>query len=188
MAWNDNNILVGTGSLGGVYVDFQKSGVLPTDAATPISTFSNFSDLGVIGPDGVNLGREVNATKNFAWDGKNHRTTKNEEAHSITFTVWEDNANVAKLIYGAANVVVDGDLAATIKANTNWGGIYPFVWELVDVERDRGTRWVASQGEVSEVGELALVSGEIRSAEITVDFYPDANGNFWNRYQEDLSS
>jgi len=146
-----------------------------TDATAPTGTsgaLTGFSDLGLIGEDGVteSRGRSTNDIK--AWQGGALvRTVVTDGTLTYHFIMLETSKATAELFYGATSVadVSDGSL---VIVPTSTGGRKSFVLDVID--GSELLRVYVPQGEVTEVGDRVYQNGEAIGYEVTVTAYLDA--------------
>jgi hypothetical protein len=139
----------------------------PTDATTPLP--AAYRDVGYISEDGVTEGRDRSTTNIIAWQNADVvRAVVTEAMITVQFTMIETNPNSVELSYGSAVDPSDGSVAI-IPART--GGRRKFVIDYID--GSRFVRLFIAQGEVMEVGETTLASGDVVGYDVTITGYPD---------------
>lgn len=146
----------------------------PTATAAPTTAISvlaaGFLDVGYISEDGVAEVRDRSTNNIIAWQGASVvRTVVTEASISVSFTMIEANKNSIELFYAATVSAVDGSVAIVPSAT---GGRRSFVIDYVDGAKF--VRLYIPSGEVLEVGESKLVSGDAVGYNVTVVGYPVA--------------
>jgi hypothetical protein len=145
----------------------------PTATTAPTTAISalaaGFRDVGYISDDGVSEVIDKSTNNIVAWQGSAVvRTVVTESSISLTFTMIETNANSVELFYAAPVSAVDGSVAIVPAAT---GGRRSFVLDYVDGAKM--VRLYIPQGEVTEVGEVTLASGDPVGYNVTITGYPD---------------
>lgn len=154
--------LVRVALTGGVYVDLDGGGTVPTSAASSIPV--EFDDVGYIGEDGVtqSIGQDITDIK--AWqNGDVVRRVQTSHVVTYQFTMIETNPVSLEAYYGnydAGHVELTGD-ARTRKA-----------WVLDVLDGDEKIRVVIPDGEISEVGDTVFQNGAAIGYPVTVTAYP----------------
>lgn len=152
---------------------------LPTDGTTALN--SAFKSLGYISEDGVS--EEINAEKTDikAFGGDTVLTVRTSHSLTYTFTPMEHKSvDVLKEIYGDDNVsVIAGK--AVVKVNSKEQVVKVYVFEFVLSD---GTieRVVVPRGKASASGKTTYADGSQVSNELTVDAFPDEDGNKAYKY------
>lgn len=141
----------------------------PTNATSPLD--AAYRDVGYVSDEGVKENRDHSTSNIVAWQGADVvRTVVTEASFTISFTMIETNSNSAELFYGAAVNATDGSVEIDAAAT---GGRRSLVVDYVD-----GTKFVRlylPTAEVTEVGEVSLVSGDAVGYQVTVIGYPSAS-------------
>jgi hypothetical protein len=146
-----------------------------TTAAAPTGTsgtLTGFTDLGLVGEDGVTeaRGRTTNSIK--AWqNGATVRTVVTDGELTYHFVMLETKKETVELYYGTTvtEAAADGNF---VIVPTSTGGRKSFVIDVVDgAELERV---YIPQGEVTEVGDKVYANGEPIGYECTVTAYADA--------------
>lgn len=166
------NVSTTKGVSGGYFFSAPSTATVPTDIDTALP--SDFVNLGFISEDGVTESIETDAENMVDMNGDTVYTASSSRTETITATLIEVKESALKEIYGQSMVTATNDLI-TVKHGAHDDPSRIYVLELV--LRD-GRRWrqVVPAGQVTEVGELALASGELAGREITITCNVDANG------------
>ena len=85
------------------------------------------------------------------------------------------NIDVLKLVYGDENVEKDADGSVWILHNSKTLPHKSFVIEVLD--GNTKIRKFIPDGQIIETGELQLVHSGIMSMEVTIEAFPDSEGN-----------
>lgn len=152
---------------------------LPTTAAATLD--QAFIELGHISEDGLTNNNSPSAETIKDWAGQVVLTVSTEKPDTFALTFIEAlNPEVAKGIYGASNVTVDGQTGYSITVNANSVEHYSYV---IDIALTSGgmKRIVIPEGSITEVGEIAYKANEAVGYNVTMEALPDASGN--NHYE-----
>lgn len=94
---------------GCVYVDFTP-GTYPTDAATAMSTLSNYESAGEVSENGYTESRSLSTTDHKGWHGSVVLTSIDDDTKTYKIEFIEvARGTAAKLRYGAKNVTLNDD-------------------------------------------------------------------------------
>lgn len=163
------NVRVGVG--GAVYYDVTGlAGNLPTDATTAIHADFTAGDVGYISEDGISQTIGSSQTKLKAWGGDVVRTVTTEHSLQYSFTMIELNDKVAKLYTGDATATAT---AFKIKNGDN----HRSAWVIAVNDEGYVIRVVIPDGEIVAVGDMNLKTAELLGFPVTIEAYPDTNGN-----------
>ena len=91
------------------------------------------------------------------------------------------NEDVLKTIYGASNIVVDGDGNITVKATAQDMPSGVWVFDMI-LKGGRAKRIVVPNGTISELGEIAYKDSEAVGYNVTITDVPDTNGVYHYEY------
>lgn len=166
------NVSTTKGVAGGYFYSAPSTATVPTDITTALG--ADFVNLGFISEDGVTESIETDAETLVDMNGDAVFTASSSRTETITMTLIEVKEAALKEIYGQ-DMVTTTTGAITVKHATHSSPNRIYVLELV--LRD-GRRWrqVAPAGQVTEVGEMSLASGELAGREITITCNVDSNG------------
>lgn len=160
------------GVSGGYVYSAASSETAPTDISTVLS--ANFHNLGFISEDGITESIETDSENMVDMNGDTVFVSSSSRTETVTLTLIEVKEAALKEIYGQSMVTTTTG-AITVKhgTHTNSGRIYVFELVLRD-----GRRWrqVIPNGQVTEIGEMKLASGELAGREITITCNVDSNG------------
>ena len=175
MANDTANVSTGKGVAGG-YVFRAPVGAgttVPTDNTTALG--AEFVGLGFISEDGISESIETDSENIVDMNGDVILVASSSREETITFTLVEVKADALKVAYGDSNVTEANQLI-TVQHNGADTGQHVYVFELL-LKNNRKWRQVVPVGSVTEVGELAISSGEVVGREITIACAADATGN-----------
>lgn len=174
---NTANVLAGIpDSSGGLWVADKITDTESYPTASTVLTTGGFKPVGFISEDGVTESQERDVEKVKAWGGDTIRVLQNEHTKTFAFTFAEmGNVDVLKLVYGDDNVIEGADGAVEILHNSKTLPHKSFVIEVLD--GDKKIRKFIPDGQIIETGELQLVHSGIMSMEVTIEAFPDADGN-----------
>lgn len=166
------NVLVGVN--GGVA--FAPTGSTLPETATDVLDAA-FNDLGFISDDGLveKLGTSTNPIKN--WKGDTVRRVQTEHALSYKFTMIESTDDTEEAYYGT-------DPSLGISAVQGQRGC----WVADVFDGDISIRIVIPDGQVTERGDVTYKNDEAIAYDITVECYPDEDGNKAYRLKDDGGS
>ena len=166
------NVSTTKGVAGGYFFSAPSTATVPTDYSTALG--SDFVNLGFISEDGVTESIETDAETLVDMNGDAVFTASSSRTETITMTLIEVKEAALKEIYGHDMVTATTSLI-TVRHGSHTASERIYVLELV--LRD-GRRWrqVAPAGQVTEVGEMSLASGELAGREITITCNVDATG------------
>lgn len=155
-----------------------------TSATAPTGTASaltGFTDLGLVGEDGVTeaRGRSTNSIK--AWqNGATARTVVTDGELTYHFVMLETKKETVETYYGSdvTEAASEGDF---VIIPTSTGGRKSFVIDVVD--GDELERVYIPQGEVTDVGDKVYANGSAIGYEVTITAYLDSgiggNAHIW---------
>jgi hypothetical protein len=177
MALDSDNVRVAV--TGAVYV-------APTGTPAPTASGSTlnvaFEDLGYVSADGIVETIDKATEQIRSWqDGSLVREIVSEGTYSVELTFIETKEEVLELYYGAT--IVDGELQGDPRAT---GGRKSFVIDIVD--GDKVERTYIPQGEVTQVGERTLASGEAIGYTMTLTAYADTDSTTFVKWFSELES
>lgn len=166
------NVSTTKGVAGGYLFSAPASATVPTDFSTALP--NDFVCLGFISEEGVTESIDTDNEEFVDMNGDIVYTAVSKRTETIALKLIEVAEPALKEIYGQSMVTVnaDGDFLVKHGPHTNANRIY--VLELV-LRDSRNWRQVIPCGQVTEVGDLSLASGEIAGREITITAYIDSN-------------
>lgn len=175
MANDTANVSTGKGVAGG-YAFRAPVGpgtTIPTDNTTSLG--AEFVGLGYISEDGISESIETDTENIVDMNGDVILAATSSREETITFTLVEVMEEALKVAYGDANVAESSGVI-TVQHNGSDTGQHVYVFELL-LKNNRKWRQVVPVGAVTEVGELAISSGEVVGREITITCAADTTGN-----------
>lgn len=173
---NTQNVLVGVPVGGGVYMT-----PAPVDAAEyPTTTIGTalttpYVAAGFISEDGVTESNESDTEKIKAWGGDTVRVVQSDHTVTYSFTFLESKSeDVLKAVYGEDNVTAAGDVT-TVNVNSSILEHRSWVFEMKD--GDHRIRIFVPDGQIINRGEVNYTHAGVISYEVTIEAFPDADGN-----------
>jgi hypothetical protein len=161
--------------------------VAPTDGTTALNVA--FVGLGYISEDGLTESVERNTDKKRAWGGDVVKIVQTEFGAQIKLTLIETlNSDVLKATYGDSNVTTTAPSATKgtehkVKVN---GSVLPQKSWVFAIRDDPATiRLYIPKGQVTEIGEVTYTDSDLTGYELTIDCFPDANGDSFIKYVND---
>lgn len=173
---------VKVGVTGSVWVG-ATSATAPTSA---ISSLTGFTELGYVGPDGLEETRDRSTNQIRAWqNGDLIREVVTESTATFKFMLMETTKAVIELFYGGS-VTGTGDSAKVDVLPGATGGKKSFVFNVVD-----GTsvqRTYVPTGEVLAVEAVKSANGEVIGYGVTVTAYPSSTGVAFTKFSADFEN
>ncbi len=172
------------GIAGAVRVAPFGTATLPTDAVGTLD--AAFDDLGFISDDGVTVGFEDSVQNVFAWQNAQLiRSITSESVTSLQFMMLETKAGTLEFFFRGSTVT---EVAADnfrldilpIQAD-------PKVIVLDVVDGSRSIRFLFQNAEVVQRGEVNFFNQDLSMWPITMNFYPDTNGNLGQAFSNDVA-
>ncbi len=152
---------------------------LPTDGTTALG--SAFKSLGYISDEGVSEEVSSEKTDIKAFGGDTVLTVSTSHSVTYTFTPMEHkNIDVLKAIYGDDNVTSAAG-KVTVNVNSKEQAVKVYVFEFI-LSDNTIERVVVPRGKATASGTTTYADGSEISNELTVDAFPDDNGNKAYKY------
>lgn len=172
-----SNVLVGVPdkASGGVYMSNA-----PLDAASyPISTLEDtlpgdMTPSGFISEDGVTESNESDTERIRAWGGDTVRIVQTEHTVTYSLTFLESSPVILKAVYGEDNVV-EADGRITVKVNSDVLEHRSWAFEMKD--GDSRIRIFVPDGQITSRGEITYTHSGAIQYEVTIEAFPDVNGD-----------
>jgi len=186
MANDVTKVLAGKPLASGGVLRGDSSTAAPTDATSAVT---GATALGYIGPDGLTetVDRQTNKIK--AWGGDVVKVVQTDFSVTYQFTFYESaNAEVLKAVHGDDNVSVTaadethGNQTA-ITINSEELPKVPWVFEIKD--GDSKIRIFVPLGQITTVGDITYSDEDVVGYQVTVEAFPDADGNQAYKYLDD---
>lgn len=172
-----SNVLVGVPDKvsGGV---FMSESVLES-AAYPVTDLATApADMtagGFISEDGVTESNESDTERIRAWGGDTVRVVQTDHTVTYSFTFLESkNADVLKAVYGDDNVTTTGGV---VKVLVNSDVLPHRSWAFEMKDGDSRIRVFVPDGQITSRGEITYTHTGAIQYEVTVEAFPDADGN-----------
>jgi hypothetical protein len=173
------NVLAGKPlATGGVLRDPSSATGRPVDAVTPLV---GPIALGYIGEDGLTETIDRSTDKVKAWGGDVVKVVQTDFSVSYAFTFYESiNANVLKAVHGDGNVDLTPATAAhgtrtTTKINSEELPKSEWFFEVRDGQAK--IRIYVPIGQITAVGEVNYNDGAVIGYPVTLEAFPDSDGN-----------
>lgn len=174
---DSKNVLVGVPdkASGGVYMSSE-----PLDVATyPITSLTTAlpADMvpsGFISEDGVTEANETDTEKIKAWGGDTVRVVQTDHTVTYTLTFLETSPRILRAIYGEDNVTDDGTV---LVARLNSTTLEHRSWAFEMKDGDKRIRIFVPDGQITSRGEVTYTHSGAISYEVTIEAFPDANGD-----------
>lgn len=132
--------------------------------------------LGLLSEDGMVESRDEDTTDHFAWGGILVRTTRSKYKRTFKVTALEENATTFGLVNPRSDTVTDGDVTVRTVVVPNPD---PRSWILETRDGDVIRRRYIPRGEVVEVGDVNYGPEEMQGFELTINVYPDGDGQLF---------
>lgn len=174
-----NNVTVGKPKIAGAIFRAPAGTTVPTTAD---GTLDNaFINLGFVSEDGVTNSNTAETENIKEWGGQVVLVVTTEKPDTFQLTLIDTlNADVAKAVYGDANVATTtGGFSITANATGADNAVY-----VIDMAMTGGAlrRIVIPVAQLGEVGDIVYKSDEAVGYEITLNALPDASGNTHYEY------
>lgn len=172
------NVRVGTGKVGGYVFRAPLGSTAPTDSTTALD--EAFVGQGFVSEEGVSRNVEVTTEDILDWNGDVVRTTTTERNAEITLAFMEWNEEVAKSVYGDANVtVVDDD---KFKISAVLEQLPHSMWSVELADGDNTGRLWINDGQVTTPGggELTFSRSAPVQHSVTIKCFRDESGSFFH--------
>ena len=173
-----SNVLVGVPdkASGGVYMSDT-----PLDAGSyPISTLEDtlpgdMTPSGFISEDGVTESNESDTERIRAWGGDTVRIVQTDHTVTYSLTFLESSPVILRAVYGEDNVDVGADGLVTVKINSDVLGHRSWAFEMKD--GNSKIRIFVPDGQIISRGEITYTHSGAIQYEVTIEAYPDSNGD-----------
>ena len=156
----------------------------PADGTTALTVA--FVGLGYIGEDGLSETVDRSIDKKKAWGGDVVKIVQTDFGAQIKLTLIETlNSDVLKAVYGDSNVSTTAATASKgeehkVKVNSSTLPKKSWVFEVRDDPAK--VRIYVPIGQVVEIGEVSYTESDLTGYEITIEAFPDANGDSFLKY------
>ena len=175
-----SNVTAGKPAIGGAIYQAATTVALPTDTSAALS---DFACLGYVSDDGLVNSNTPNGNTNVkAWGGDTVLTILGDKVDQFRFTLIEVlNIDVLKTVFGSENVTGDLNSGITVKANSKDLDEFEYVMDMI-MRDNTLKRIVIPRAKVTSIGDISYTDGDAVGYEITIDCYPDADGNTHYEY------
>lgn len=152
---------------------------LPTDAKSSLN--EAFKELGYASDDGLTNANSRTTSDIKAWGGSIVASPMTEHKDNLKLKLIEAlNEEALKAVFGEKNVTGTLSTGITVKVNAN--ELEPCCWVVDMILGDCLHRHVIPNGQVTEVAEIVYKDDTAVGYEITINCYPDVNGNTHYEY------
>lgn len=172
-----SNVLVGVPdkASGGIYIADDVLGVSEYPLADLSSAPADMEAAGFISEDGVTESNESETERIRAWGGDTVRVVQTDHTVTYSFTFLESkNATVLRAVYGDDNVDTTGDV---ITVNVNSDVLPHQSWSFEMKDGDNRIRVFVPDGQITTRGEITYTHTGAIQYEVTVEAFPDSDGN-----------
>jgi hypothetical protein len=174
---NSKNIWAATlAASGGSFYRAELGTPLPEDALEELD--AGFADHGWMGDDGFKFAPKRDVTKHKAFGGETVKVTQDNYECTVKVTIYEQNIDTLKTIFGDDNVEVSFD-SGHAQYRIDWDDdMLPrssFVVRFIDGEKT-GLH-VIEEGQVIEIDEIEYVHDQIAKFTLTIECFKPASGN-----------
>ena len=180
MANTVNNVSTGKPLVSGAIYRAEIGAVVPEGTGASLS--ADYKPMGYVSEDGLTNSNSPDTSTGKAWGGDIVITYQNEKSDTFSFTLIESlNPDVLAATYGTDNVSGDLTSGITVKANSKEGEDGVWVFDML-MRNGVLKRVVAPIGKVIELGDIVYKDDELVGYELTIQAFPDAEGNTHYEY------
>ena len=182
---NAQNVTAGKPYEGGAVFVAPLGTTLPTTATEQLN--AAFKNVGYISEDGVTNSNAPSTENTKAWGGDIVLNTLTEKADTYGFSMLEVmNIDAIKTVYGASNVTGDLENGMTIHANSKTVPECSFVIDMIYKGNVR-KRIVIPDATAVLSGDITYADGSAVAFPVTLNAYPDSNGDTHIEYIKTVS-
>jgi hypothetical protein len=160
---------------------------LPTDSTTSLD--AGFVSLGYVDDDGVTRKEDRPNNKQYSWGGSLVASLQEHYAVTFTFKLFQVlDPDVLKAVHSDSNVTVTaatstvGTLTAVAmnpKLNIN------SAWVIEGFYQSTTMRLAVPIARITQVGDMKITHKSLATYDVTLESFPDTNGNFVYQYWDD---
>ncbi|WP_269939011.1 phage tail tube protein [Arthrobacter sp. HY1533] len=188
MANSKNNVIVGKPLVTGGVLVATVGATAPTDATTALD--AAFNALGYLTDSGVVKSEKRNTGVVYAWGGDSIALTKKGYDVTVKLGLAEFlNSKAQTTVYGASHVTATA--ATSTKGNLlaveGTSDLSPHSAMIVEIFNDGGKklRLYFPDIVVMDIGDTSYTDDKVASLELTLQAFPDANGNYFVQFSDD---
>lgn len=181
-----SNVTAAKPAVGGAISTAPTGTSVPTDAVTKLA--AGFKGLGYISEDGMTNENTRESEEIKAWGGDVVATPQTSKTDKFKYKLIEVlSVDVLKEVFGQSNVT--GDLTTGIKVQVNSKELDERV-TVIDMILANGVlkRIVIPKGKIVEMSEIPYKDSEVSGYEVTVQAFPDSNGNTHYEYMKSAAT
>lgn len=165
---------------GGIYYTRDLTVQVPTDASTKLA--DEYINLGYIGPDGVTRTIDKEIHEVLAAGGVTVKKVPKSSSVDYELTLMQSDMDVLTAVFGPDNVTRDAKGVIRIRHNAKEMPVCSWVLDLADGENS--VREVIDRGQVTNVGDVTLGTGEETLYTVTISGLDNAENDKANTYIE----
>lgn len=153
----------------------------PTTAAATLN--AGFVELGTVSDDGLVESPNTTTTVVKNWAGLAVKTIITDSEFTFKFTLLQTDKQSLELYHGGSTVASDGATGSKIEVKKTASNPRAFVFDVLDGAKT--ARIYVPTGEVTDVGDISYIAGDVAGYELTVTAYPDEDGVALVKFFED---
>lgn len=179
-------VSAGKPKIGGAIATAPVGTALVTDATAELD--GAFENLGYISEDGLTNENTRESENIKAWGGQVVASLQSEKEDKFTYTLLEiSNIVVLKEVFGQNNVSGDLSNGITVKVNADELEERSIVIDMI-LNNGILKRIVIPVGKIVEMGEVVYKDDEVAGYEVTVQAFPDSEGNTHYEYLKEAKA
>lgn len=155
---------------------------LPTDSTTALA--AAYVDLGYISEDGVSLGVDDSVENKFAWQNAALiRSIRSQSITSLSFAMLEQKGFNLEFWFPGSTMTepTSGNFQLDVAPPVTEKKVV--VLDVIDGAKS--FRWAFGNAELVSRGEIPISNQDLVMYPVTMNFYPDGNGNLFSAFSDD---